>query len=61
MNKKINDRIDLTLECIRRYYNDEDSPLSYTIKRYNKFLICFLILKDIVNIFYYMILCLRII
>jgi hypothetical protein len=36
-NKYINDRMDLTLECIRRYYNNEDSPLFQTIKRYNNF------------------------
>jgi len=37
LNSKINDRIDLTLECIRRYYNDENSPLTDTLKRYNDF------------------------
>ena len=37
MNKKINDRIDLTLECIRRYYNNEDCPMIDTIRRYNDF------------------------
>jgi hypothetical protein len=36
-NKYINDRMDLTLECIRRYYGNEDSPLFQTIKRYNDF------------------------
>ena len=33
-NKKINDRIDLTLECIRRFYVDEMSPMTDTIERY---------------------------
>ena len=28
INKKIKDRFDLTLECIRRFYLNEDSPLS---------------------------------
>ncbi len=37
MNKKINDRIDLTLECIRRYYNKENSPMANTFKRYDNF------------------------
>ncbi len=37
MNRKINDRIDLTLECIRRYYIGEDSPLKNTIERYDDF------------------------
>lgn len=36
-NKKICDRFDLTLECIRLYYNNEDSPLKETLSRYNKF------------------------
>ena len=27
LNKKIADRMDLTLECIRRHYLGEDSPL----------------------------------
>jgi len=37
LNRKINDRMDLTLECIRRYYIDEDSPLMGTIKRYSDY------------------------
>ena len=41
MNRRINDRIDLTLECIRRYYNDEASPLYETIKRYHDFFMLF--------------------
>ena len=36
-NFKINDRMDLTLECIKLYYNNEDSPLYKTIKRYDNF------------------------
>ena len=36
-NKKINDRIDLTLECIRRFYNNEISSMSDTIKRYKEY------------------------
>src|SRR5262245_5415844 len=31
---RIKDRFDLTLECIRRHYLEEDSPLSTTIARY---------------------------
>jgi hypothetical protein len=41
MNKKINDRIDLTLECIRRAYINQDSPLYDTIKRYWDFFALF--------------------
>jgi hypothetical protein len=36
-NIKINDRMDLTLQCIKLYYNDEDSPLFKTIKRYDNY------------------------
>jgi hypothetical protein len=34
INKKIDDRFDITLECIRRYYNNETSPLGETLQRY---------------------------
>ena len=37
VNKKIRDRFDLTLECIRRYYIKEDSPLNETFERYKRF------------------------
>ncbi|MEI6191816.1 MAG: hypothetical protein WCP13_01890 [Nitrosomonadaceae bacterium] len=33
----IKDRIDLTLECIRRFYLNEASPLSETLGRYKSF------------------------
>lgn len=33
----IKDRIDLTLECIRRYYANELSPLTETLSRYSDF------------------------
>ena len=33
----IDDRFDLTLECIRRHYADETSPLAETLKRYAAF------------------------
>lgn len=33
----IKDRIDLTLECIRRYYLNQSSPLTETLSRYNDF------------------------
>jgi hypothetical protein len=36
-NQKIDDRFDITLECIRRYYNNETSPLGETIKRYDNY------------------------
>ena len=36
-NKRIVDRFDLTLECIRRYYLDIESPLKETLERYKSF------------------------
>lgn len=34
---RIKDRFDLTVECIRRHYRDEPSPLSATLARYQSF------------------------
>lgn len=34
---KIRDRFDLTVECIRRHYCDQKSPLSDTLARYSNF------------------------
>lgn len=36
-SRKIDDRIDLTLECIRRHYLGESSPLSSTLALYSEF------------------------
>lgn len=36
-NRLIADRLDLTIECIRRHYLDEDSPLYEVFKRYSDF------------------------
>ena len=36
-NSQIRDRIDLTLECIRRYYEKESSPLADVLIRYSDF------------------------
>lgn len=36
-NPLIKDRIDLTLECIRRYYNNDISPLTEVLTRYADF------------------------
>lgn len=35
--RKIRDRFDLTVECIRRHYHGEQSPMSDTLKRYDDF------------------------
>ena len=37
INKRICDRWDLTLECIRLYYSNQPSPLSKTLANYNSF------------------------
>ncbi len=37
LNSKIRDRFDLTLECIRRHYKNEASPLEETLQRYCDF------------------------
>ena len=37
----IKDRIDLTMECIRRYYNNETSPLTEALTRYADFFALF--------------------
>ena len=55
---RIRDRFDLTLECIRRHYRDEPSPLSDTLNRYADFFglfggfagyVDFFHLQDLVN------------
>ena len=51
-NGKIKDRFDLTLECIRRYYNDEQSPLYDTLKANDKFFELFIDFKGYVDFFY---------
>ena len=42
-NRSICDRFDLTLECIRRHYAGEGSPLSVVLERYHEF---FALFKD---------------
>lgn len=37
VNRLIDDRFDLTLECIRRFYLNQDSPLYDTLMRYKSF------------------------
>ena len=39
-NPFIKDRWDLTLECIRKYYNNETSPLYNVLSNNKDFLIC---------------------
>ncbi len=51
VNKKIRDRFDLTLECIRKYYKKEDSPLIKTFERYKQFFNLFDSFKEYVDFF----------
>ena len=57
-NQLIQDRFDLTLECINRFYNGIESPLSATLMRYESFFelfndfcgyINFFLLNDLVS------------
>ena len=57
-NRRIVDRLDLTVECIRRFYTDETSPLTETLQRYANFFrlfddfpgyINFFLLNDLIN------------
>lgn len=57
-NRKIHDRFDLTIECIRRYYAGETSPLYDDLARYDSFFrlyedfegyVDFFLLQDIVT------------
>ena len=47
----IKDRIDLTLECIRRHYSHEASPLEDTLSRYSDFFALFDSFKGYVDFF----------
>ncbi len=51
-NKLISDRWDLTLECIRRYYEGEDSPLSDVTNSDKKFYDLFVYFKGYVDFFF---------
>ena len=50
-SQKIADRIDLTLECIKRYYLKESSPLSAVFERYSEFFALFESFKGYVDFF----------
>jgi hypothetical protein len=51
INPVIADRFDLTLECIRRYFENEESPLQKTLKRYESFFTLFKDFKGYVDFF----------
>ena len=50
-NRKIADRFDLTLECIRRHYIGESSPLAGCLSRYRDFFSLFGTFKGYVDFF----------
>ncbi len=51
-NPYIKDRWDLTLECIRRYYKNEDSPIYETLVKNKEFFDLFVDFKGYVDFFY---------
>lgn len=50
-NRRIEDRIDLTIECIRLNYSGQSSPLSTTLALYNEFFALFGTFKEYVRFF----------
>ena len=52
VNPHIKDRWDLTLECIRKYYQNEDSPLFETLLKNKDFFDLFIDFKGYVDFFY---------
>ena len=50
-NRKIADRFDLTLECIRRHYLGQSSPLAETLSRYREFFALFESFRGYVDFF----------
>ena len=51
--RDIRDRWDLTLECIRRYYNGEDSPLKGVLDKNKAFFDLFVDFKGYVDFFFF--------
>ncbi len=51
VNRKISDRFDLTLECIKRFYIKEESPLTNAINRYSDFFELFKNFKGYIEFF----------
>lgn len=52
INRFIDDRFDLTLECIRRFYLGQKSPLFDTLSRYSSFFELFVNFEGYVNFFF---------
>jgi hypothetical protein len=51
VKRNISDRFDLTLECIRRFYRNENSPLFDTLMRYSDFFDLFLDFNGYIDFF----------
>jgi hypothetical protein len=51
VNSKICDRFDLTLECIRLFYRNENSPLYSALTRYKDFFDIFVNFKEYIEFF----------
>ena len=51
LNRSIKDRFDLTLECIRLFYINENSPLSDSLQRYSEFFSLFSDFKGYTDFF----------
>lgn len=51
MHPFVNDRFDLTLECIRRWYLDLESPLYEHLNRYSSFFKLFLCFEEYIDYF----------
>lgn len=52
VNRIICDRFDLTLECIRRFYQNEVSPLSKTLQNYKHFFELFIDFQGYIQFFH---------
>lgn len=53
LNHKINERIDLTLECIKRYYLNEESPMTDCLNGYSDFFDLYNDFKGYVEFFFF--------
>lgn len=51
MHSQIKDRFDLTLECIKRWYQGQDNPLNVHINRYRRFFELFIDFRGYVDFF----------
>lgn len=58
-NRLIADRLDLTIECVRRYYLEENSPLYEVFKRYSSFFSLFNNFREYIDFFFFKILLMK--